>query len=108
VAGCKRPSWSVADGVDLTRALLGNAMLAGMPAPPPTPRLAFRDMTPDDLDDMAALLGDPQIMRYYPPQEPRRGALLDRVEPAGYTASTALGCGCSRCATPASSSATAA
>ena len=23
-------------------------------------------MTPDDLDDMAALLGDPRVMRYYP------------------------------------------
>jgi RimJ/RimL family protein N-acetyltransferase len=31
-------------------------MLAGMPAPPPTPRLAFREMSADDLDDMAALL----------------------------------------------------
>jgi RimJ/RimL family protein N-acetyltransferase len=37
-----------------------------MPAPPPTPQLAFREMTPDDLDDMAALLGDPEVMRYYP------------------------------------------
>jgi RimJ/RimL family protein N-acetyltransferase len=37
-----------------------------MPTPPPTPRLAFREMTPDDLDDMAALLGDPEVMRYYP------------------------------------------
>src|SRR5262245_2530293 len=37
-----------------------------MAVPPPTPRLAFREMTPDDLDDMAALLGDPQVMRYYP------------------------------------------
>jgi RimJ/RimL family protein N-acetyltransferase len=36
-----------------------------MPAPPPTLRLAFREMTPDDLDDMAGLLGDPQVMRYY-------------------------------------------
>jgi RimJ/RimL family protein N-acetyltransferase len=34
--------------------------------PDPTHRLAFRQMTPDDLDDMTALLGDPEVMRYYP------------------------------------------
>lgn len=34
--------------------------------PAPTQRLAFRHMTTDDLDDMAALLGDPDVMRYYP------------------------------------------
>jgi RimJ/RimL family protein N-acetyltransferase len=33
--------------------------------PIPTKRLAFRQMTADDLDDMAALLGDPDVMRYY-------------------------------------------
>ena len=37
-----------------------------MAVPPPTPQLAFREMTPDDLEDMAALLGDPEVMRYYP------------------------------------------
>ena len=37
-----------------------------MPAPPPTLRLAFSEMTPNDLHDIAALLGDPQVMRYYP------------------------------------------
>jgi RimJ/RimL family protein N-acetyltransferase len=50
-------------------------MLAGMPAPPPTPRLAFREMSADDLDDMAALLGDPQVMRYYPHPKSRDEAL---------------------------------
>jgi RimJ/RimL family protein N-acetyltransferase len=34
--------------------------------PPDTVRLAFREMTPADLDDMAALLGDPGVMAYYP------------------------------------------
>jgi RimJ/RimL family protein N-acetyltransferase len=34
--------------------------------PPDTARLAFREMTPADLDDMAALLGDPAVMTYYP------------------------------------------
>jgi RimJ/RimL family protein N-acetyltransferase len=34
--------------------------------PQPTERLAFRPMTGNDLDDMAALLGDPAVMRYYP------------------------------------------
>lgn len=31
-----------------------------------TDRLALREMTEDDLDDIAALLGDEQVMRYYP------------------------------------------
>ena len=35
-------------------------------APPPTRRLTFREMTTRDLDDMAVLLGDPAMMRYYP------------------------------------------
>ncbi|MEV6158322.1 GNAT family N-acetyltransferase [Nonomuraea sp. NPDC052129] len=34
--------------------------------PAPAARLTFREMTLDDLDDMAALLGDPEVMRYYP------------------------------------------
>jgi RimJ/RimL family protein N-acetyltransferase len=46
-----------------------------MPVPPPTPRLAFREMTLDDLDDMAALLGDPEVMRYYPHPKGRDEAL---------------------------------
>jgi RimJ/RimL family protein N-acetyltransferase len=43
--------------------------------PPPTGRLAFREMTVDDLDDMAALLGDPEVMRYYPRPKDRAEAL---------------------------------
>jgi RimJ/RimL family protein N-acetyltransferase len=46
-----------------------------MLAPPPTPRLAFREMTHDDLDDMAVLLGDPEVMRYYPRPKGRDEAL---------------------------------
>lgn len=42
--------------------------------PPPTARLAFRRMTEDDLDDMAALLGDPDVMRYYPRPKSREEA----------------------------------
>jgi RimJ/RimL family protein N-acetyltransferase len=34
--------------------------------PAATDRLAFRRMTADDLDDLAALLADPSVMRYYP------------------------------------------
>src|SRR4029453_2600958 len=49
----------------------GQATIAAMPVPPPTPQLAFREMTPDDLDDMASLLGDPEVMRYYP--HPKNG-----------------------------------
>jgi len=33
---------------------------------PESARLTFRDMTPDDLDDLALLLGDPEVMTYYP------------------------------------------
>lgn len=33
---------------------------------PTAPRLTFREMTNGDLDDMAALLGDKDVMRYYP------------------------------------------
>lgn len=46
-----------------------------MPTPPPTSRLTFREMTADDLDDMAALLGDPQVMHYYPSPKSRDEAL---------------------------------
>lgn len=42
--------------------------------PPVTARLAFREMTPDDLDDMAALLGDPAVMTYYPRPKTRQEA----------------------------------
>jgi RimJ/RimL family protein N-acetyltransferase len=41
---------------------------------PDTARLMFRDMTPDDLDDMAALLGDPEVMTYYPRPKTRQEA----------------------------------
>ncbi len=31
-----------------------------------TPRLALREMSPDDLDFVAAMLADPEVMRFYP------------------------------------------
>ena len=34
--------------------------------PEPTARLRFREMADDDLDAIAALLGSPEVMRYYP------------------------------------------
>ena len=34
--------------------------------PPDTVRLTFREMNTGDLDEMAALLGDPDVMTYYP------------------------------------------
>ncbi|KAB1108964.1 GNAT family N-acetyltransferase [Micromonospora aurantiaca] len=43
--------------------------------PPATGRLTFAEMTVDDLDDMAALLGDPVVMRYYPRPKIRAEAL---------------------------------
>lgn len=42
--------------------------------PNATPRLRFREMSPDDLDDMANLLGDPQVMEYYPRPKDRTEA----------------------------------
>jgi RimJ/RimL family protein N-acetyltransferase len=79
-----------------------------MPAPWPTPRLAFREMAPDDLDDMAGLLGDPQVMRYYPHPKSRQDASAWIAWNQRLYAITALACGCSRCVRMASSSATAA
>jgi RimJ/RimL family protein N-acetyltransferase len=43
--------------------------------PQATRRLVFREMTVDDLDAMAALLGDPNVMRYYPRPKGRGEAL---------------------------------
>lgn len=45
--------------------------------PGPTERLRFREMTPDDLDEMAAMLGDPGVMAFYP-------APLSRAESADW------------------------
>ncbi|CAH0124519.1 hypothetical protein SRABI76_00098 [Microbacterium oxydans] len=47
--------------------------------PRPTPRLRFREMTVDDLDDMAELLGDPRVMAYYPAPKTREES-LDWIE----------------------------
>jgi RimJ/RimL family protein N-acetyltransferase len=33
---------------------------------PRSARLSYREMVPEDLDDMARLLGDPAVMTYYP------------------------------------------
>jgi RimJ/RimL family protein N-acetyltransferase len=43
--------------------------------PADTERLSFAEMTIDDLDDMAALLGDADVMRYYPRPKTREEAL---------------------------------
>jgi RimJ/RimL family protein N-acetyltransferase len=43
--------------------------------PDPTLRLRFREMTDADLDAMAALLGDPEVMRHYPRPRTRDEAL---------------------------------
>ncbi|MBF4994362.1 GNAT family N-acetyltransferase [Arthrobacter gandavensis] len=39
--------------------------------PRDTPRLRFREMTPEDLDLMAGLLGDQEVMAYYPAPKTR-------------------------------------
>ena len=41
---------------------------------PVTPRLTLRQMTDADLDEMAALLGDEDVMRYYPRPKTRQEA----------------------------------
>lgn len=56
-----------------TAALLRTARRSDT-APPPTARLRLREMRDDDLDDMAALLGDPDVMRYYPAPRSRAEA----------------------------------
>ncbi|WP_170177087.1 GNAT family N-acetyltransferase [Myceligenerans xiligouense] len=45
-----------------------------MVLPEPTARLRFREMSDDDLDHMAALLGDPEVMRFYPAPKNRAQA----------------------------------
>lgn len=42
--------------------------------PKDTPRLRLREMTPEDLDLMAELLGDPAVMTYYPAPKTREEA----------------------------------
>jgi RimJ/RimL family protein N-acetyltransferase len=42
--------------------------------PPGTARLTFREMDAGDLDDMASLLGDPDVMAYYPRPKTRQEA----------------------------------
>jgi len=47
--------------------------------PYPTKRLRFREMTTADLDEMSGLLGDPDVMTYYPAPKTRKeaGAWID-------------------------------
>ena len=42
--------------------------------PHPTARLRFREMTPADLEVMADMLGDPQVMTHYPAPKSREEA----------------------------------
>lgn len=55
-----------------------------------TPRLLLREMHRGDLDFMAEMLGDPEVMRFYPKTENREGAAasiqrqLDRYATDGY------------------------
>jgi len=46
-----------------------------MAHPAPTARLRFREMTVADLDSMAMLLGDPEVMTYYDHPKSRAEAL---------------------------------
>jgi RimJ/RimL family protein N-acetyltransferase len=46
-----------------------------MSVPEPTERLVFREMTENDLDAMADLLGDPEVMAFYSRPKDRTEAL---------------------------------
>jgi [ribosomal protein S5]-alanine N-acetyltransferase len=54
-------------------------------------RLSFRIMTPGDIDFVAELVGDPQVMRFYPRVLDRQGArdwlnrVLDRQQRDGFS-----------------------
>jgi len=53
--------------------------------PEPTERLRFREMEEADLDLIAGLLGDPEVMRFYPRPKTREEALgWIRSSRAGY------------------------
>lgn len=58
--------------------------------PEPTARLRFREMTDDDLDVVAGLLGDPDVMRFYPAPKTRAESaewiqrMQDRYEQHGH------------------------
>src|SRR5258706_5625767 len=55
-----------------------------------TPRLLLRELVADDLDFMAAMLGDAEVMRFFPQTEDRAGAAahiqrqLERYAAWGY------------------------
>src|SRR5258707_11632353 len=55
-----------------------------------TPRLLLREMNHEDLDFMAEMLGDPDVMRHFPQTEDRAGAAahierqVDRYATWGY------------------------
>lgn len=55
-----------------------------------TPRLLLREMHQGDLDFIAEMLGDPEVMRFYPKTENREGAAasiqrqIDRYSAHGY------------------------
>jgi RimJ/RimL family protein N-acetyltransferase len=46
-----------------------------MPVPDATERLVFREMTDEDIEPMAALLGDPEVMTFYAHPKTRAEAL---------------------------------
>jgi RimJ/RimL family protein N-acetyltransferase len=50
-------------------------MIPRMSRPGPTERLTFREMTDSDLDVMADLLGDPEVMAFYAHPKDRAEAL---------------------------------
>lgn len=52
--------------VDRNGPFVPNSPITPMPPILETPRLILREMTADDLDFVASMLADPEVMRYYP------------------------------------------
>mgnify|MGYP003583676417 CR=1 FL=1 len=64
---------TIGSGIAYHRGALGVRYRAEV-LPRDTERLRFRQMAPSDLEAMAGLLGDPEVMRYYPAPKTREQA----------------------------------
>ena len=56
---------------------------------PRSDRLIFRNMTDDDLEDMAAMLADPAVMKFYPRPKTVMGPRLGSTGTRATTSNTA-------------------
>ena len=59
-----------------------------------TARLLLREFVPGDVDALAAVISDPETMRYYPEPRDRAGVeVVDRTQPAALPPMTATASG---------------